>query len=225
MRTRKEVSAVVEQIYIRHQSLRELIADQIKKGIWNKEFPLGERLIETELSQMFDVSRSTIREAFKILEIEGLLISIPRKGTYITEFTTKDVEEIIELRTMIESRAFMYALPHLTEEHFQHLETITKQMKKEAKLKNWQALFDLDMEFHRYVVHKSEHSRMIDLYHSLHVQIRTVMIYFDQLYSSYAAIYREHVDLLQALKTKDALLVQKCVYDHMDYVEKHFLGI
>ncbi|HLR80923.1 MAG TPA: GntR family transcriptional regulator [Bacillota bacterium] len=216
---------MVEQMLIDHQSLSELIANQIKKKIWNKELPLGERLIETELAQTFDVSRSTIREAFKILEMDGLIVRKARKGTYITTFTTKDVEEITELRMMIESRAFIHALPHMDDEDFQHLTTLTKQMKQTANQKNWNALFDLDMEFHRYVVNRSHHVRMIKIYNSLHAQIRTVLMHFDQLYASFHSLYKEHVDLLQALKTKDPSMVQKSVNDHIAYVGEAFLGV
>src|SRR5699024_5751199 len=123
---------MVEQMLIDQQSLSELIANKLKKKICNKELPLGQQLIETELEQPSDGSRSTIRDAFKILVLDGLLVGTARKGTYITTFTTKDVEEITELRMMIESRAFIHALPHMGDEDFQHLTTLTKQMKQTA---------------------------------------------------------------------------------------------
>src|SRR5699024_5229297 len=86
-----------EQMIVQ-KPLSELIADELKRRIWNKELEFGERLLETELAEVYDVSRSTIREALRILESEELIISKARKGTYVATFTEKDLQEINELK-------------------------------------------------------------------------------------------------------------------------------
>src|SRR5690625_7197631 len=98
-----------EQQVILQQPLSELIAVQLRKKIWNKELLFGERLLETELAEQFDVSRSTIREALRILEIEELVVSKARKGTYVATFSEQDIAEIIDLRMIIRSRGFGHA--------------------------------------------------------------------------------------------------------------------
>src|SRR5699024_10294920 len=99
--------------------LSELIADELKRRIWNKELEFGERLLETELAEVYDVSRSTIRAALRILESEELIISKARKGPYVATFTEKHLQEINELIILIEARAFLQALPKLDESHLQ----------------------------------------------------------------------------------------------------------
>ena len=213
-----------EQLIIQ-KPLSELIAEQLKRSIWNKELQFGERLLETELALKFDVSRSTIREALRILEVEELVVSQARKGTYIAEFTDKDLEEIAEVRGMIESRAFIQALTFLTETNFKYLENLTKQMELAAGKENWNELFDLDVQFHDYVVRLSGNSRIMKIYDSLQVQIRTVLMQLDQYYSSPQAFYQEHKELLKALKTKDVPTVEKRVQIHIAYVEEKLLGV
>jgi len=203
--------------------LSELIADELKRRIWNKELEYGERLLETELAEVYDVSRSTIREALRILESEELIISKARKGTYVATFTKKDLQEINELRTLIEARAFLQALPKLDETHFQALEKITEQMKKSVEKKDWNELFDLDMQFHSYVMNLSDNSRILKIYNSLQVQIRTALMHLDQYYSSFDAFYGEHQELLDALKSKDENLVREKVTNHIGYVEEKLL--
>lgn len=210
---------------ILQRPLSELIADQIKQSIWNKELQFGDRLLETELAEKFDVSRSTIREALKILEIEELVISKSRKGTYITQFSDKDLDEITELRTMIESHAFIDAIPRLEMKHLQELEKITEKMKKGADREDWSELFDLDMQFHSYVVNLSGNSRIVKIYDSLQVQIRTVLMHLGQYYSSFQSFYNEHQDLLDGLKTKDVQVVKEKVRNHIVYVEEKLLGV
>lgn len=204
--------------------LSELIADEIKRWIWNKELQYGDRLIETDLAEKFDVSRSTIREALKILEVEELIISKARKGTYVATFTEKDLEEINELRILLEPRAFLQALPKLEEQHFKDLEEITGKMKQGVEQKDWTELFDLDMTFHRYIMKLSDNSRILKIYESLQVQIRTALMHLDQYYSSFDAFYKEHQELLEILKTKDPNKVKKSIINHIGYVEEKLLG-
>lgn len=210
---------------ILQKPLGELIADKIKRSIWNKDLQFGERLLETDLAERFGVSRSTIREALRILEIEELVVSKARKGTYITKFSDQDLEEITELRTMIEMRAFIHAIPHLEEQHFSVLEQIVAQMNEEANKQNWNGLFDLDMKFHSYVVNLSGNSRIKKIYESLQVQIRTVLMHLDQYYTSFDEFYNEHKELLAGMKTKDAQIIKEKVNNHITFVGEKFLGL
>ncbi|WP_174614366.1 GntR family transcriptional regulator [Virgibacillus ihumii] len=205
--------------------LSELIADQLKKEIWNESIKFGDRLLETDLSERFDVSRSTIREAFKILETEELIVSKARKGTYVTDFTEQDLNEIIELRTLIESQAFKKAMPKLDEQQLEKLKKITEQMKRKADEHDWNGLFDLDMEFHSFVVNLCGNARIVRIYNSLQVQIRTVLMHLDQYYSSPQSFYREHEELLQTLMSKDKHALEQRVSNHIEYVEEKLLGV
>ena len=144
-----------------HKSLSQFIADQLRRGIWNRDIQFGERLLESELAERFEVSRSSVREALMILEHEGLVKSKTRKGTYVTEFSAEDRQEILELRTLLETYAFKRALPRLEEKHIEDLEKILDRMKVKTTEKNWSDLFDLDMQFHHYIVKVCGNSRLI----------------------------------------------------------------
>lgn len=152
---------------IKQESLGELVANEIRKSIWNKELEFGQRLIESKLSEKFKVSRSTIRDALKILEYEELVISKPRKGTYIFQFSNKDWREIIELRMIVEAYAFVKALPNLKSEQLKELETILEDMRINTINGNWKNLFDFYMKFHSYIVNLSGNSRVIRIYESI----------------------------------------------------------
>lgn len=205
------------------ESLGELVAEEIRNSIWSQEYKFGERLIESDLSNRFDVSRNTIRDALKILEYEELVISKPRKGTYVSEFSDKDLQEIIELRSIVEAFAFVKALPFLEDTHFEDLQRILEKMQAQTDEKNWKGLFDLDTQFHYYVVSLSGNSRVIKLYESIQVQIRTFLLHLDKYYSSHEAFYMEHKELYEALATKDPNIVDEKVRNHIEYVEDKFI--
>lgn len=210
---------------ILQKPLSELIADEIRREIWEKKVSFGERLLETDLAERFDVSRSTIREALRLLEVEELVISEARKGSYVAKFSKQDIVEITELRTMIESRAFIHAIDYMEDSHFRELDKITEKMRIEVAKENWKGLFDLDMKFHSYVVNLSGNSRITKIYNSLQVQIRTVLMNLEQFYSSFQSFYDEHVDLLAGLKTKDSQIVESKIDKHIKYVEERLLSM
>src|SRR5690625_5071168 len=167
---------------ILQEPLGEIIADKLRRKIWNRELQFGERLLENDLSEEFNVSRSTIREALKILEYEVMVISKARKGTYVALFSKKDWKEIIELRTLIEAHAFVLAIPQLNTDHFSQLHSVLEEMKEQSANQNWNDLFDLDMKFHGYVVNLSGNSRIVKIYESIQVQIRTFLLHLNDYY-------------------------------------------
>jgi len=209
---------------ILQESLGSLVANQLRQRIWNKEIQFGERLIESDLSEQFGVSRNTIRDALKILEYEEMVVSKPRKGTYVSQFSNKDWREMIELRTIIESYAFVKALPHLDEKHFKKLEKTLDQMKIIADNKDWAKLFDLDMKFHSYIVKLSGNSRIIKIYESIQVQIRTFLVHLDKYYSSHISFYEEQKELFETLLTKDPEKIKEKIRTHIEYVEGQLLA-
>lgn len=204
---------------IKQESLGILVANQLRQRIWDKEIHFGERLIESDLSEEFEVSRSTIRDALKILEYEELVESKPRKGTYVANFSTKDWKDIIELRIIVEEYAFVKALPHLNDEHFKNLKEILQKMEITANNRNWSKLFDLDLQFHSYVIELSNNKRVIKLYESIKMQIRVFLVYLDDYYSSYNSFYEEQKELFEVLLTKDPVLIEEKIRTHIGYVE------
>lgn len=209
---------------ITQKPLSHLIADRLRRSIWNGDIQFGERLLESELAETFEVSRSSVREALKILEHEELVVNKARKGTYVTQFTGEDRREIVELRLLLETHAFVNALPRLNEKHIEKLEDIVRRMREGAAAQSWNALFDLDMQFHRSVVNLCGNSRIIKMYDSLQVQIRTFLVHLDQYYSSHQSFYDEHTELLDALRTKNPGIVSEAVRKHIEYVEEQMLG-
>jgi len=212
-----------DQAMLLKKPLGELIAEQLRQDIYNRKFEFGERLIEADLAERFDVSRSTIREALKILEQEELITSKARKGTFINEFTEKDLDELTEVRLMIETTAFVKAMNNLKNNHFQDLEAIINKMEKEAENDDWNQLFNLDMEFHQYVINQCGNSRMIKIYESIGVQIRVYLAHLDKYYTSPKSFYKEHRELLDVIKKKDKELIMNQISNHIDYVEEKLL--
>ncbi|HLR59250.1 MAG TPA: GntR family transcriptional regulator [Pseudogracilibacillus sp.] len=205
-------------------SLGETIADLIKKSIWNQEYKLGERLLEKDQAEKYNVSRSTIREAFTILENKGLIVNKARKGTYVAHFTERDLKELIELRILIEKDAVIKALPLLTEADFEKLSTILEQMKTQIEIADWYELFNLDLDFHRTIVNTCGNSRIIKIFELNQMEMRTYLGYLADSYAKPEDLYEEHLELFHLLKSHDVDKVEDGIRRHIIYAEEKLLG-
>jgi DNA-binding GntR family transcriptional regulator len=86
------------------------------------EFTPGDKLGETDLSERFEISRPPLREAFRVLERDGLVLSIPRKGIYVRELSVKEITDIYNFRYLIE----LNALKNLEQKNIRELSVISK---------------------------------------------------------------------------------------------------
>lgn len=201
---------------VKQEPLSEIIANEIRHRIWEGQIGFGERLLESQLATEFDVSRSSLREAIHILEFEGLIQNRLRRGTFVSTFTEEDMKEVTEVRSILETKAFINAVSSMGEEDFNHLKSITESMKENTEKGNWTIVFNLDMEFHLYVVSLSNNTRIQKLYDIIQVQIRTLMSNLVPYYEKNLNLfYEEHLELIEVLASKDPLKVEKVVEKHI----------
>lgn len=203
------------QISIKQSSLSEMVANQMRRMIWDGELPFGERLLEPDLSSRFGVSRSSLREALQILEHEGLVKSEPRKGAHVSTFTEQDLREIYECRLTIEIDASLKALNNMNDQDIQHLESIIDEMKLRIDDEKWTDLLDLDLKFHAHLVNLCGNSRLIHFYQLIQIQIRTFLSRLSNHYDDRNALYLEHYELMAAIKTKNPQSVESMLREHI----------
>ncbi|NLZ51956.1 MAG: GntR family transcriptional regulator, partial [Thermoanaerobacteraceae bacterium] len=102
-------------------SLRSKIYHHLKNAILDGVYKPGDSLIEMKLAKELGVSRTPIREAIRQLELEGLVTSIPNKGVVVEGVTLQDVEDIYEIRKMIEGLAARWAAEKISDEQLKEL--------------------------------------------------------------------------------------------------------
>lgn len=103
------------------QTLSQSIADTLREAIQRGTYICGDRLVELTLSQELDVSQNTIRDALHILEREGWVKKIPRRGVYVLSFTVQEAEEIYALWQAVESLALGWTMKNLSDIERQRL--------------------------------------------------------------------------------------------------------
>lgn len=171
------VPAIPALSMARAQSLADQAANAIVDGISAGTLQPGERMIETELASLLNMSRVPLREALKILEAQGILESIPHRGTRVATFDHLRVNQICQARIALERLALADAAPICKREPavLARLDQIIVDMERSAERLEWIEVSKADLSFHREICRLSENAIVATLWEAL---ARHVLIVF-----------------------------------------------
>ena len=113
--------------------LRDVVFNTLRQAILRGELKPGERLMEIQLANKLGVSRTPIREAIRKLELEGLVLMIPRKGAEVAEITEKNLRDVLEVRKALEELAVKLACDRMTDEQMDKLKKAAKEFEEVLK--------------------------------------------------------------------------------------------
>lgn len=191
--------------------LVEQVANQIREAIKSGKLKSGERLIEIDMANGMQVSRSAIREAIRYLEKEGLVITTPFKGAQVTELTEKDLEDLYSLRMALEELAINTLIKNLDQELIRRLELVVTTMKRVAQKGNVEEIIEADLSFHRTICELSNNRRLLEAWLNLSHQLRAFIGLEDQLYDNDTpeTTLGLHYPVFDAIKKHDDKLAVK----------------
>lgn len=138
--------------------LHNRVCRNLRKAILKGDFKPGERLVQMELAESIGVSRMPIREALRQLEIEGLVILEPHKGAVVRSLETKDIDEIYELRSILEPLALKKSMSHFDEEDLETIKSYCKTMMETDKEEEY---VEINAKFHRLLSSKCGSPRLL----------------------------------------------------------------
>jgi len=141
-------------------TLQERVTMSIRKAIFQGYWKDGEKIGQMEVSQMLQVSRMPVREALKQLAQEGLVTFESHKSAVVNPITEKDVIEVYELRSRLESFAVELAVHNLQEQDFLLLEQYHSRMQEAAAEQDMSQYTNINREFHFYIYKKSDWRRL-----------------------------------------------------------------
>jgi DNA-binding GntR family transcriptional regulator len=124
----EKLVAIIAEARARNVTAQELVLESVRQAILTGVLAPGARLRQEELADVFGTSRIPVREALRALEYEGLVSSEPHRGFTVTALDADDVEEVYDLRILLEGQAVRLALPLLTDEDLEDLEVLFNEM-------------------------------------------------------------------------------------------------
>jgi len=197
-----------EQLFgrIELKTLSNEVVNQLRDAIVSGKLRPGERLVETDVAEQMSVSRSPVREAFRQIEHEGLIVSIPNQGSFVRQFDAHDIREIFSLRSALETLAMETIVESggLQEGDVVFLKSCIDQQQACVEAGDFFELAKADMAFHEYIVQLAGSRRLLDVWRSLRGQM---MVLFNERFwattGSPQTVGRHHAMILEALKSGD----------------------
>lgn len=196
-------------------SLRGRVFNRIREDILSGKYEEHEELKEVAIGEELGVSRTPVREAFRQLELEGLLQIVPNKGAYVTGITAKDVKDIYMIRSSLEGMCARLATENITEEQMEEMEENIYLARFHAEKGHMDQMAELDNRFH-HILYAACDSKMLEHllqdYHQYVMRIRKRTL---ADVTRGEASNEEHCQIMEAIKAKDAKRAEELATQHM----------
>ena len=195
-------------------SLRGRVFQKIRDDILNGKYKENEELKEVAIGEELGVSRTPVREAFRQLELEGLIQIIPNKGAYVTGITAKDVKDIYMIRSLLEGLCARLATENITKEQLEEMEENVYLAQFHADKGHMDQLAELDNRFHE-IMYEACDSKMLEHllrdFHQYVLRIRQKTLASSRGRTSNG----EHGRIMEAIKEGDAGRAEKLANKHI----------
>ena len=198
------------------KSLPDLIYNELLKDILTGKIKADSRLNESVICKKFNASRTPVREAFRRLEMDGLVEYIPNRGEFARGFSETEIKDMLVMRSDLEVRAVNWVIERITEEEEKELSALFKYMEFYTMKNDIQKMIDINYAFHK-LLYKYTHDNLIE---------KTLNSY--QTYTNYccppnyfarnylANVLEEHRKIYRAIMQKDSAAATKAMQQHMD---------
>jgi DNA-binding GntR family transcriptional regulator len=171
--------------------------------------------MEIKLAETLGVSRTPIREAIRKLELEGLVVMIPRKGAAVANITEKDTKDVLEVRRTLEMFAVEVACDRITEEQLVQLKEAAKDFEA-SKGGDLIRIAETDMQFHEIIYEATQNERLVQMLNNLRENMYRYRIEYLKDPNYYDSLEAEHREILSAIELKETEKARICMRNHID---------
>ena len=196
-------------------SLRGRVFHKLREDILSGKYEEHEELKEVAIGEEMGVSRTPVREAFRQLELEGLIQIIPNKGAYVTGITENDVKDIYMIRSLLEGLCARWATEHITKEQMDEMEENVYLAEFHAKKGHLEQLAELDNRFHD-IMYEACNSKILEHqlkdFHQYVLRVRKKTL---SNINRGPQSNEEHKKIMEAIRNKDSDLAEKLAHQHM----------
>jgi DNA-binding GntR family transcriptional regulator len=204
--------------------LRAGVIEQVRGAILDGRLPAGAPLVEARIAEELGVSRAPVREAVRMLEEEGLVVSIPYRGAFVTDVTPETILEIVDARSVLEAFAAERALPRLREDGIRRLRELYRLMDQAADADDPAGLIEHHLAFHRTIYELASHGLMLDFWLSMESKLRMYLRVNLRTFESLKGVVRGHQQTLRAIESGEAARIKREVVAHIHQNVEQLVG-
>lgn len=196
--------------------LRDVVFNTLRQAILRGELKPGERLLEIQLANELGVSRTPIREAIRKLELEGLVIMVPRKSAVVAEITEKSLRDVLEVRRALEELAMKLACERIKDEEIEELKAAQKEFENVLKTGDVTEYAEADVRFHDIIYRATDNGRLIQLLYNLREQMYRYRVEQLKREDTHDTLLAEHQYIIETLEARDVKRAVEAICTHVD---------
>lgn len=197
------------------RGLPEEVRARIRERILGGEFDGGARIVERELAADLGVSRGPVRDALRLLEAEGLVVSSPRRGTRVAMPNAEDAAEIFAIRGALEPLAVAMLVRRLSDDALRELEGAVAELEAAASTNDWPDAFAADMRFHGLIFQLSGSRRLARIWEGMHNSLLQIFRLHRPLYRSIDDVPVRHRAYFEAIKKGNVAEAERHAVEHV----------
>ncbi len=202
-----------------YKPLREIVFESLRDAILNQTLEPGERLMEIQLAEEMGVSRTPVREAIRKLELEGLVVMVPRKGVYVAGISIRDIHEVFEVRASLEGLAARLAAQRITPDELDLMERSLFIEAGEIDKDDLGNIVKTDTDFHELLYKAARNLRLYQMVNNLQEQLLRFRSTSLARPGRSKDALDEHRKILEALALGDSKLAEKLAIEHIENAE------
>ncbi|MCB6285032.1 MAG: GntR family transcriptional regulator [[Clostridium] scindens] len=196
--------------------LRDVVFNTLRQAILRGELKPGERLMEIQLANKLGVSRTPIREAIRKLELEGLVLMIPRKGAEVAEITEKSLRDVLEVRRALEELSVQLACEKITKEEIRELERVAKEFQQVVKSSDITEIAEVDVRFHDIIYTATDNQKLIQLLNNLREQMYRYRVEYLKRDGVFPQLIAEHEAIIRHIENNEKEKATEVMCRHID---------
>ncbi len=196
--------------------LRDVVFNTLRQAILRGELKPGERLMEIQLATKLGVSRTPVREAIRKLELEGLVLMIPRKGAEVADIVEKGLRDVLEVRKALEELSVRLACDRITKKEIDELKRAAEEFKKTLKQRDITKIAEADVRFHDIIYMATDNQRLIQLLNNLREQMYRYRVEYLKNEKVHSQLIKEHEELIPILAGRNRGEATAIMNKHID---------
>jgi len=196
--------------------LRDVVFNTLREAILKGELKPGERLMELQLAAKLGVSRTPIREAIRMLEQEGLAVTIPRRGAEVARMTEKDMQDVLQVREALDELAASIACELITEEEMAQLKQAAEDFEAATATKDVKRIADTDMIFHDIIYRATRNPKLVNILNNLREQMYRYRVEYLKDEQNYPVLLKEHREILMGFRERNTDMVTDSMRKHVE---------
>lgn len=182
--------------------LRDIVFNTLRQAILKGELAPGERLMEVSLAQKLGVSRTPVREAIRKLELEGLVLMIPRRGAEVARISEKNLRDVLEVRRGLEDLAVELACARITESQIVELKKANVNFENSLTSNDVTAIAEADERFHEIIYRATGNEKLIQVISNIKEQMYRYRLEYIKDSAKRHDLVAEHKEIVTALECK-----------------------